>query len=704
MGILFHRRAERSNCVPDQTATNGDQTSVAPDDPRQQFSDLKNQRTDVGSASSSLPGRSDIPPPAPAVDDPANKKVDNTTSTDRPRIGGSVSTIPPRESERQRTNQPSDLPTVRDLYGYSGNDQTRPQFRPSHLPPLTLTELPVSPPLDIPLLRMPSPIDGVVTRPNLQPLEGRSPGLLGRDVPPHPMPGPVVRDVPPSPTPGPLIREVPPSPTPGPLIREVPPRSVQGPVVRDIPEVTAPPNSNLQPPPRDLYQYNSGDRLVPSPPKELYQYNSGDRLVPPPPVPAPLNRDVPLSPTPGPIDKVTVPPSPEPLEHDPHDHPGPGSRRRHTLREQLNIPERPNPYRDQRQRPNDSRSDDSHPNETPPRPSPEPVERPVPPPVDKTRPIDRQRQSGDGKVTNISAAEFKELMKNSDRPFIVDVYRDGCPACTQLEPIMKGIAAQYSGTASVYKMHYNELAKDPELARQLRVHALPTTFVCDQGQIGRPDVGLRDRNNYTSKLDQLIIRHQQNDGSDGTSPPAPIPNRDRVQSGENDAESQNGGRQNHLSERLERIREKLSHLTHLTQREKEQAFQPSSDEQTTLELINQERRKYDLPPVIQDPRLQIIASRHTDYQTTHGMTHSERGNPGWQTVGQRMKQVGLEGWRENAATGNLSPQVMVQMWMRSPRHKEAILASEGNIAAVSMRNGKATFNIAADPELLQQRS
>ncbi|MBS1954244.1 MAG: hypothetical protein JST89_08660 [Cyanobacteria bacterium SZAS-4] len=184
-------------------------------------------------------------------------------------------------------------------------------------------------------------------------------------------------------------------------------------------------------------------------------------------------------------------------------------------------------------------------------------------------------------------------------------------------------------------------------------------------------------------------------------PLQPTPHRERVREREQIREEIHEDRKEHrLSARLERIKEKLSRLTHLTAREKEQAFTPTSDEQLTLELINNERRRYRLPDVVQDPRLQIIASRHTAYQIRHGMTHSE-GTPGWQTVSQRMNQVGLEGWRENAASGAFNPQSLVRMWMNSPGHRAAILG-QGNIAAVSIRGGKATFNLTTDPELQRQ--
>ncbi len=222
-----------------------------------------------------------------------------------------------------------------------------------------------------------------------------------------------------------------------------------------------------------------------------------------------------------------------------------------------------------------------------------------------------------------------------------------------------------------------------------------------------PGPGSMRRRSLRERLG-LPERHQPHrlDQTDATTEHSiPIQNHNRERERERERERikeeiPEDRKQHRLSARLEHIKEKLSRFTHLTAREREQAFTPTSDEQLTLELINNERRRYRLPDVVHDPRLQIIASRHTAYQIRHGMTHTE-GTPGWQTVSQRMNQVGLEGWRENAASGSFEPKSLVRMWMNSPGHRAAILG-QGNIAAVSIRGGKATFNLTTDPELQRQ--
>jgi thiol-disulfide isomerase/thioredoxin len=282
---------------------------------------------------------------------------------------------------------------------------------------------------------------------------------------------------------------------------------------------------------------------------------------------------------------------------------------------------------------------------------------------------------------------------------ILDVYGIGCGPCNQLAPVLDGVANQYRGQATVYRINAANLEQNPALAQQLGVRSVPAVFIFDQGRLVSNDVGFHEAGFYTSKLDGLVGQRRQNETRDVPRPSPPNP--DRLEE-ERESSNLDEGRPRNLGARLERIKDNLARLTHLSTREKEQAFNPSSDEQRTLELINKERRRHRLPDVIQDPRLQIIASRHTDYQISHGMTHNEN-TPGWQNVAQRMKQVGLQGWRENAATGSFTPETLVQMWMNSKGHRDAILG-QGNIAAVSIRRGKATFNLTTDPELGRERT
>ena len=658
MGILFHRRAEQPSGQPEQAPGDCQNGVCVPDDPRHQYTVLRGQRNDGTTSNANRIGPSDLPIPVPPLDD-----------------GRSTSS---QMAQRSRS---------RDVYDYDGsrmnrnirlennssdNNNINVPFNRPHLPPLTLTDLSAPDSAPLPFVRDLNSGAGLGNRFITPPLAA---GPSDRYVPPPPVPGPVGEIAEP-PRSRQFNRDVPPPPVPGPIESVPPLRAVRGPISRD-----------------------------------LYQYD-GDRDVPGPPGPRPPLDYVPRD---GQRHRV------ERIPQDQEDHPGSRSRPRQTLREQLHLPERPNPYRqdelrdmdarpplrhsneqnnraDQRnpndrrdvnhqRNPNDHRPDEQR-NSNDSRNRSEQRDRSdhTPPPNRRDQSHPPKDRAGDGKVTEINSAQFRDLVKNSDRPVIIDVYTDGCPGCKTLAPTLDKVAAQYNGRADIYKINANQL--DPQLRAQLNVRLVPATFMYDQGQLVGKDVGPKHAEFYSAKLDQMISHHRQKDRSEGSSD-------SNDQRNNRDHESDRG--QHKLSARLERVKEKLAKLTHFSPQEKEQAFHPTSDEERTMVLINQQRRRMGLPDVVQDPRLQIIARRHTQYQVSHGMTHQEN-TPGWQSVAQRMKQVHLDGWRENAASGAFTPETLVQMWMNSPGHRAALLG-QGNIAAVAIANGKATFNLTTDPEL-----
>lgn len=468
--------------------------------------------------------------------------------------------------------------------------------------------------------------------------------------------------------------------------------------IHEFPPTSRPDVGAVPPPPRP-------GEFVPAPPRP-------GELVPPPPRPGefvPSQRRSSESVPPPPPEywvefqqKLHEPVDSNRVRHDSGDHAGPGSLRRHREREEQNA----NPERPTRPYPNgspsytienfDPPSERVAPSRREVRPNPEgrsnPAERPTPHrPDERTTPSDRQQpRAGDGKVTEAGPRELRDALQTSTRPVVVEVYMDGCHGCQAIDPHIRNLAAQYNGKADVYRVNINQLAQDPELRSQLSSRQVPATFIFDQGKLVSREIGVRDAQFFGRQIDRALQQHPRSDTPNAVNPPENRRNNDNPDSEEK--------REKHgLGARFERIKEKIHRFTHFGEREKEEAFNPTNDEVRTLDLINQVRARNGLGPVVQDPRLQLIARRHTEYQIRHGMRHDE-ATPGWQNVSQRMQQVGLQGWRENAAIGSFTPEKLVQMWWNSPGHRAALLG-QGNIAAVAIRGGSATFNLTTDPEM-----
>jgi len=91
--------------------------------------------------------------------------------------------------------------------------------------------------------------------------------------------------------------------------------------------------------------------------------------------------------------------------------------------------------------------------------------------------------------------------------------------------------------------------------------------------------------------------------------------------------------------------------------------------------------------------LQLIALVHSKYQDENGLGHNENRS-GWVSPKQRMNQVGLNGWAENAAYGSITtPKQLVDMWIKSAGHRAALLDRNVKIAGISKVGRGATLDM-----------
>lgn len=113
--------------------------------------------------------------------------------------------------------------------------------------------------------------------------------------------------------------------------------------------------------------------------------------------------------------------------------------------------------------------------------------------------------------------------------------------------------------------------------------------------------------------------------------------------------------------------------------------------QSVLSLVNQERRRYNRPPLRLNSQLTAAAQAHSEDMARHNhATH--KGSDG-STFGQRAKRHGYN-WRriaENVASGQSSPSHVMSGWMKSSGHRSNLLNSiykDIGIGIAYSRNGR----------------
>jgi uncharacterized protein YkwD len=103
---------------------------------------------------------------------------------------------------------------------------------------------------------------------------------------------------------------------------------------------------------------------------------------------------------------------------------------------------------------------------------------------------------------------------------------------------------------------------------------------------------------------------------------------------------------------------------------------PLSPAEQLIALINAERARHGLPPLVAHSILMQVALAHSQDMAAHGFfSHT---NPDGLNPCQRMAQAGYDVWAcgENIGAGYPTPEMMFNMWLSSPGHRRNILSPD----------------------------
>lgn len=106
-----------------------------------------------------------------------------------------------------------------------------------------------------------------------------------------------------------------------------------------------------------------------------------------------------------------------------------------------------------------------------------------------------------GAVSELTDAQFDELVLKSDLPVLVDFWAPWCGPCRMMTPVMEELAVELDGKAKVYKLNVDE---QQATARAYEVQSIPTMIIFKGGEAAKQLVGARPKADLKKELEGII--------------------------------------------------------------------------------------------------------------------------------------------------------------------------------------------------------
>jgi thioredoxin 1 len=100
-----------------------------------------------------------------------------------------------------------------------------------------------------------------------------------------------------------------------------------------------------------------------------------------------------------------------------------------------------------------------------------------------------------------TAANFTEMVLNSEKPVLVDFWAEWCGPCRMVGPILDEIGEEYADKIEIVKVNVDE---EPHLAAEYQITGIPAMKVFHNGKIVKEMVGAKPKPALLADLEGII--------------------------------------------------------------------------------------------------------------------------------------------------------------------------------------------------------
>ena len=101
----------------------------------------------------------------------------------------------------------------------------------------------------------------------------------------------------------------------------------------------------------------------------------------------------------------------------------------------------------------------------------------------------------------VTADAFEDEVVKSEIPVMVDFWAEWCGPCKALSPTIDVIAEEYAGKIKVCKL---DVQTEAVVASKYAVSSIPTLLIFKAGEVADRIVGLKPKQDITSRIDAVL--------------------------------------------------------------------------------------------------------------------------------------------------------------------------------------------------------
>lgn len=104
-------------------------------------------------------------------------------------------------------------------------------------------------------------------------------------------------------------------------------------------------------------------------------------------------------------------------------------------------------------------------------------------------------------LTNVTSANWDQVVANSDKPVLVDFWAEWCGPCKALSPVLDEIATEMNGKAQIVKVNVDQAS---DIAQKFGIRGIPTLIFFKNGEVKSTLVGNQPKAEIVKNINSLI--------------------------------------------------------------------------------------------------------------------------------------------------------------------------------------------------------